>query len=421
MTNNDIDYSKAYELKKNYPKEVRDQIKLYTIDKKSEDKTHLIGSYSYKSSNASDVDLLEEIRRKNPNDIIRFFSKNLKDVVNNLRLNKNQFFLELKSGLNHLYYDIKKGDCKNDIYNIPQCLNSTINKYYKLGFFNDDEYELLNYISKKEIGDQLDYELIHNTMRKRYILRWNAFEIMRGYKKLVDKNNKGYKYTIEDSIVEKSSINIEGIYLSTSNKYVECSNFIWLEYIDRQGKTMMINMPDLYLQYRDEYFAEDLKKSIYSLMYSVTSNFNPFKAIKRMFSYARHFELINLLEVTYKIINSQYGKLYNINTQIKTISKIIEIENKEPVNIDAIFNQIDDIRWNIQNVILDNFDSEKIALIIETLLEPNKMLNKNRIFSVLTLISLIIAEYMNEYTMYLLEDVKLYPLPNFLMPFNRPF
>lgn len=414
-----VEYNKAYFLKRNYTQDVKDQIQLYTIDKETRH-TNLIGSYSYRSSNASDIDFLEEIKRKNPEEIIRFFSANLKRVVNNLRLKKNQIFLEVKCGLDHLYYDLDYGNCVNGVYTMPDDLYNNLLYYKQHKFLNKEEFDILAQIALKKISDQYDYETFYNTMRKRYVLRWNFNEIMRGYKKLVSIENIGYKYFIENGIVEKSSINIEGIYINRQNKFIECSNFLWLEYLNKQGQTMMINMPDLYLQYKDEYFGEDLKRSMYVLLYSVTSNYNPFKAIKRMFSYARHFKLDSLLEITYKIINSMYGKLYNLNSQMKTISKVLE--TNAVIDVLAVINQLDEIRWEIQSIILRDFNANMVANVINSILfNNNKIIDKNLFINVLTFLTKYIGNFINDKTQDIMELIGLFPLPDQLMPKIKPF
>ena len=56
------DYKKLYDIKTDYPHDIKNEIKMYTVDEES-NKAHVIGSFSYRSGNSSDVDLFEPIAR----------------------------------------------------------------------------------------------------------------------------------------------------------------------------------------------------------------------------------------------------------------------------------------------------------------------------------------------------------------------
>jgi hypothetical protein len=415
-----MEYTKAYKLKKDYPQDVKDQIGLYAVDKNS-DLTRLIGSYSYKVENASDIDLLEEVRKEDPNKLIYFFVKGLQKVVNDLMQRQDQIFNEVKAGINHLYKDINIGTCSDNIYNVPNEYFEIMKEYYRRKFITAEEMNIILKVEESKPKTQLEYEIIYDLMRKRYILRWTPPEIMRGYKTLIDINNRAYKYTLNDAVSEKSPINVEGIYINNNNKYVECSNFFWLEYQDKEGNIKILNMPDNMLVDKDEFFGEGLKYSMYTLLYSKYVNYNPFKAIKRFFSYARHFEDAELLKLSYKIINSQLGRLYNMNAQMKTVSKAIKTRGHKPLHMNAIYSQLDLIRWNMQGIILKDFDGSEVIKYLTDVLDKNRKITQKEVSEHLDYLTKNITKYLNITTIKVLESVKLYPLPRYLIPNKRPF
>jgi len=415
-----MDYKKAITLKKGYPEEIKEQIKIYTIDKHTQH-TNLIGSFSYRSGNASDIDLLEEIKKDTPTELIYIFCENIKKVINDITLRKDQIYTEVKCGIDHLFYDIDYGKCKNNTYYMPSDFFETMILFYNRKLITKPEMTNIMKIQEAPNKGQYEYEVIQDIMRQHYILRWSANEIMQGFKILVTMDNVAYKYTLNMAVVEKSAINIEGIFISDDNKYVECSNFIWLEYLDKKGDTLMLNMPDLYLQKKDYYFGEDLKKSMYVLLYSKYKSFNPFKAVKRMFSYARHFKLLDILKITYNIINSQIGNLYNLNTQLKTISKVLKTHEHKGINMMVINHQIDYIRWNIQGILLRGFDCTQIVEYLTYVMSKKTLLTQTEVAESLDNISKSISSFIYMITINIMKKHKIYPLPQFLTPKIKPF
>lgn len=410
-----MNYEKALELKKDYPADVKKQINIYSVDKYNLT-TRLIGSYSYRSENASDIDLLEEVRKNDIKEVSKFFADNLRKVVTDISSRQNQIFNEVKCGIDHAY-DIDFGYCKNNKYYVDDSFFDIMEKYYANGFFNKEEINIIRNIKNSNQRSQYEYEIVFDLIRKHRIVRWTADEIMQGFKELVNKDGYLYTYTLYKACNERSPINVEGIYINDKNRFVDCSNFFWLEYV-KDGKIESINLPNETLTDKDNYFAENLKTSMYNLIYSKYKNFNPFKAIKRMFSYARYFEDERLLKFAYDVINSQYGKLYNIQSQMKTVAKAIKTHGRKRLNMDFVMGQLDDLRWALQGIILNGFDSMGIAGKLEQIMSTY---NQNVIIDGLTDLASIISSYINESSITILRNNKLYPLPASLTPKIKPF
>ena len=420
-----INYTKAYETKERYPRDVQQQIKLYSADKHS-NKTRVIGSYSYKIDEniASDIDLFEEVKRTNYDDIVIFFCKSIQKVIATIHKKKNQIFNELKCGINHMFKGVDYGHCSNNTYYVNDSYFTLMESYYYNNLIDQNELFTIMEIRDTHPKSQLEYEQIHQLMRNRFILRWTIKEVMQGYKVLQTGLNNTFKYYLTDAVQEKSNINIEGLYIA-NGKYTECSNFFFLEYCDSNNNIIIINLPTgLISQHdKDDYFKETLKTSMYTLLYSEL-NFNPFKCIKRLFSYARHYKDEHLLKITYDIINSQIGNLYYLCTQFKTIIKVINKSGYKKINQKVLYNQIDKIRWNMQSIIIDQTNFKHILGYLDDFLDNDMDLNetgKELAEDLDEYYNSILTAYINPLSMEFLKDNNLYPLPTQYMPSIKPF
>jgi predicted nucleotidyltransferase len=208
-----MDYKKVYKSKSDLPIDVQNQIQLYAIDKEFE-RVHLIGSYSYRSFNSSDIDLLENIRGSNINDLINLTKKGITEVVNNMHSLKNQLFIEVKAGFDKLY-DINIGFCSNNKYIMDPDYYELMLHFHTMKYLTDDEIRKIDLVYRNSIKKQIDYEIIYGIMRKRYIVRWSFADIQKGYKILINANNEPYHFTLEMAISQRSPMNIEGIFISS--------------------------------------------------------------------------------------------------------------------------------------------------------------------------------------------------------------
>lgn len=416
-------FSKLFLKKDVYPDDILKQINIYSIT----DSTRVIGSYSYRSGNTGDIDLLEEIHNNNKYILINIFVDGIKKVVNNIESLPNNYFGEVKLGLDHLYYDLYIGICRNNVYTLHDNFFELMELYFDKGFINQDEHTKILEIKNKNNRNQKDYEIIRSIVRHRYILRWTVKEIMKGYKTLVNFSGK-YKYSIDDAVKEKSKINVEGIFLRSYSIYSDCSNYFVLTYTTKYNNKAYLNAnidPNVNL---DEQIKDDLKKSIYELLYSKIQS-NLFKACKRILSYGIHFKDIDLVTKAYKVINSPYGKMYVLISQLKTLSKLLKIHDNKYIDMNIVFNQIQNIIFELKNLI--NVECDKIhtndnkfsfrqivenlqfnidSFTIEQKLSKNLDDRAHELFIIL-----------NNDVQDLMIDNKLYPIPSNLIPKSKPF
>lgn len=411
-------YKKLFDVRTDYPNDIKDEIKLYSVDKENNN-AHVIGSFAYRSGNASDVDLFEPVYNADKQTLIKYFIYGIKKIVSDLMKTDKQYFMEVKCGLDNLYYNVDYGKCSNNVYYVPDSFFELIDIYYERLFLNEKEYTTIKQIQTKSNRDQLDFEKVKKIMRTRYILRWTPDEIFRGYKVLRDFTGL-YKYSLEIAVQEKSNINVEGIFLNSDNKYSDCSNFFTLSYKTKYGRILFMNLADRANEDFLNFRKEDLKTSMYTLLYSKLEP-NAFKAIKRMFSYSIAFKDIDLATKTYKLINTQYGRLYSLNSQLKTIAKVIQIHGKKHLYKNELYHHLDYIRWEMESLILINYDLSEFINIIKQLIDVNTVLPPNAFISSINLITHDISDYINKITYNMMHEVGLYPLPQNLTPLIKPF
>lgn len=415
--NTQLDYSKIKETKKFYPSDTNRELQLYTLDLDSNN-TRYMGSYSYKSGNSSDVDLLEVVEKIDKKDLLDFVTKNLIRVAAQLTKLSGQYLVEVKFGLDHIFSDLNIGKCSHNVYTVPNEFFVIMNNYYSIGLISEKDYELIHEVKFKLSRSQLDFENIKNMIRTHYILRWNYEELKTGYKILALPDGTKYKYSIYSALQDKSPINIEGYYRSY-DKYVDISNYLVFQYIEN-GKSHMLNLSDKILSDFDGTVDQTLKTSIYTLLYSKIAS-NPMKACKRMLSYSRYFNNQYLLKSSYQIINSQIGSLYNLNSQIKTISKLLDKKFNKMISSDIIYHQLEMIIFNMQSIIINGFNSDKYISILKYVIGSNTDTGYSETVRILTDLSHELGDYINDETIKIMTLKKLYPLPKEMYPNELPF
>jgi hypothetical protein len=310
--------------------------------------------------------------------------------------------------------------CANDQYVVSDSFFYKMKDYSDSGFITQEEYNVIKEIQDKIGRDQIDYETIKALLRKRSVLRWNAREIGLGYKKLINKEGNKYKYTIEEGVQEKSQINIEGIFINADNKYVDCSNFFVLEYNDNNHKHHMLNLSDDVI-YNEPYFRQDnLKQSMYTLMYSKL-NQNLFKVLKRMLSYGKMSQNVDLIEKVYGLINSQMGMLYNFVSQLKTLSKIAKEHESKYMYKTTLYHVIESIGFKLQELIFVDYDFTELTELINLVLSKDKTIKESEFAKIVDEITHHLLDFINQQTKKEMIKKGLYPLPEYLMPDPKPF
>jgi hypothetical protein len=89
--------------------------------------------------------------------------------------------------------------------------------------------------------------------------------------------------------------------------------------------------------------------------------------------------------------------------------------------MDTLFHQLDYIQFNLQNVIIDDFDVMPFCNLIQNIISEGKIMNISNTIDVLDDITYDIMDYLNKSSITLLSKIGLFPLPQSLTPKIRPF
>ena len=206
------DYEKLFYNRKYLNRDIKNQLQLYSIGKRTGD-IMLIGSMSYRVSNASDVDAYEIVSKDTKEQTLEFFKSNLLRIVNEIIKLKKQYFIEVKMGVNPAF-DLPIGYCRNNIYIEDPDFFKNIELLHNKKLINEGIYTQLYNIHHKNNKTQYDYEVVKYIIRSLYILRWNYYELMRGYKFILNIEGKKIKKEIDEAMTDKSKSSHCHVHLS---------------------------------------------------------------------------------------------------------------------------------------------------------------------------------------------------------------
>jgi hypothetical protein len=162
---------------------------------------------------------------------------------------------------------------------------------------------------------------------RHHILRWTPLEILAGVKEV-----RGRTVLLEDAILSGGLIKTDAV-SDINSRFTEFSVihevFIKGKRITQPPKPLVQGLTE------DMLYFERI---------------NPFKALKRLFSLAKHFKETAVLEKLVPILNSDLGRLYQIVGDLKTLKSLLDGRRFPSERIEAILQQIDDVKMRIGNI-----------------------------------------------------------------------
>lgn len=370
--------------------EIYNKIKLISINK---DNFIPFGSWTYKSQlYPGDVDLMEASEKCCDRDTaVKYFVKEIQKIVKNV-LNERLIYLgDVKAGIDKRF-NIDIGNIIYDSnikiigYN-PNNIKSHLNQLYQSSLLNQDEYKYALDLIQNNIS-VIDYEKLSDFLRSKWLLRWNATELLNGYKILI--GNK--KYSLADAIQDNTMTKID-IWGNINNRFVEITNVYMLYYVNKEGERVLLNFEnDLSLMIQK--LHEEAMKFLYSPTY-----FNPFKMVKRIWSISRITKRYDIIKILTPFMQSDLGRLSQLKSEIETIISILENVKSPPKK--TIYEQIDNFRTRFANIYQIDFDEEALDNIIISIVE-----NKNTEYSIenLKYVLKYIKGLINSHTMEFLEN-----------------
>ncbi len=401
-----MDYYHKLRFPEDYPKDVLHNIELLNFGYL--ENITPIGSYAYGMPYAADIDLRQKYFDTGTIDSVTSnFSQIVKDVVYDLVHEKDHFMTDFKIGINQKY-KIDIGSLSDGIYYPSDQLKSQIKKYSHndqrkiIDILNSPQYQYFNGLSSTA------YDLINETTRDYYILRWTPSEIEMGMKK-----THGTNKSLQHALADKSTIKID-IIAPVKNKFVEFSNNLFLILHGNTGG-YVIN-EDINLQEFDSlpHLNLDLQKEIEKMFYSKVY-YNPTKAIKRMFSLARRYEDNLTMNKLYSILDSNIGKLYQIKSDLNTILVILKKVKHVPEKL--ITNELKSIKNKIKMPEINDC-KEIIMKQLDLVIKTKEKTTRIKILD--DLIGRLIY-ILDKLSMGALIQVSLYPIPDNYLPDQKEY
>lgn len=326
--------------------------KIRMLSYREDEPTNIIGSYSFRSGKyPGDIDAMNTVEdlhvqgewiqaydtRRGRRGLVASFVTRLQEIVKAVVEAKTTFYLEVKAG-----YDWKVLEQLSPIGSmlegrfVPASdLRAKIAFARGRGFITDEEAaKMIGMLERGtpfgnasiRLGAQ-EYDYITNTLRKGYVLRWGPEEIAAGVKL----KGVGQGTALADAVYTPgrppSLVKIDVI-SRVNGRFMEISNFFLLRVellpYQRGGAEeeyrYITNVPNI------EDVTFDVEKMLFSPMW-----YNPYKAIKRMFVFARakfmkerDTQFVGFLEAALPFINGDEAVLYQVKGELETLVKLIK-------------------------------------------------------------------------------------------------
>ena len=400
------DFNRFVELKPedSYPKSVLKEIKLLTAYPNG---TAIpFGSIIYRiQAYPGDVDLLEIYKQNgSPQTVANKFAKSLQDIVRRIKSDRLHYYSEIKCGVDKRY-DINIGKMEKGFYTTNPNLRKKIIGLSNEGLITGEDEKLLLKNIKEVNNSKIQanqYDIITKILREYYILRWSEKEVLDGEKQLIGKNIK-----LNEALNMNTIIKIDEI-TDINNRFIEITNIFFLQ-SNYGGKTKDLNKENgPYIE-----LPIEIEKLYYSNLY-----YNPFKCLKRIFAYSRASknvdkpEFKDILEKIFPFISSSTSAMYQIKSELESISLIMERSKSIPIA--KINNQIDYMKLRLASIIeIDKNDLNKILKLINLIVDSSKIGDKLILIDDLVK---YLKKLINYNTITYLNKVSLNPLPKILLP-----
>lgn len=385
----------------------------------------------------ADMDLFEEVVVCcSKNKLGEYMAKKLQEIV--MSLPNIYIFSELKAGLDERY-NINIGSYVD--YKIIG-FNEKKVKLDLLKLFQEELLTKKDYMHLKKLSTspltKTKWDELFKLLRDKYIIRWEKKEIINGYKIL--EGNK--KISLIEALEGFAPIKIDIIGIIDCN-YTEITNFFILKYkTSKKGKEIISNLPSNYFKTIGFTLLGEVDKLLFNKQY-----YNPFKAIKRMYSFARlsknqviQNKLINFLRsntsLVYQIIGNIDALLIVISdTQsneesfkkakpppfgtisIKEIQKIRKTFIE--IRFSNILKEIDNFRLRL-SIVTEFKIPDEVYFIINKIIKKKGIGDFHSIIKNLYRIRDILQKIINHNAIIFLQKINFYPkLPHDLLLTNK--
>ena len=287
------------------------------------------------------------------------YSKKTKNIFNLLTIN-GKYQIIGSSNLKSILY--------NSDYDLQEFIEGSINpdkiaKYFKDKFM-DAQKEPNIYITDFKCGLDSDNEP----------LRWNKYDMKKGYKILKNKN----KILLKNCIMEKATLKLDIIALINS-VYTEYSE----NYYIKIGDDTNYNIDDMDRQ--------KIKDSIYLSYEEYINDKYYYKSLKRIFAILKMEDRNKKdIQILINYFNGQTGLSNKYVNELSILELVLEQKFK-PVNLENIYNNLQIIKQGLGNI----YDIQIKQTIFNYIDELCKIKNKNTLLNCIKKLKVYLFEKVN--------------------------
>jgi len=331
-----------------------------------------VGSQKFKAHRyPGDIDIFEPVKICCSLDTAtKEIIKNIQKVVSDIKKEPLYFLGDFKAGLDTRYELNLKQSKKKIVSNLMSLEKKKLLSSVETG-------HLLDLLKTNNIGQ------IKDELRKHYIVRWDADEILKGVKKLP--NNR--TLSLFDAIKHNTPVKID-LWAPMNGNYTEITNFLLLMYIDDKGKEHMINIE---LADRIKSLIGDIK------LYSSPEHLKSLKVAKRMWAIGQVINDKKTMRKLYPLFGSDIAQLSQVNSEIETLILMLSKLLNPPFEV--IVKQIDRFKSRIGNSFItfnEGFVFKNINLIVTMYRKYGDNIDRDVIITILKEISEYFSQVIEE-------------------------
>lgn len=374
------------------------------------------GSWIYSSQlYPADIDLIEtDTTCCSKKEAVKFFAKGLQKIVNRIIKTRGVYLGDIKAGLDEVFmidmgqliYDTNGTASITGYY--PNLVKEQLQSLKDSKNLTKDEYNYLMSFVKNNMT-QLDYENLYDALREKWLLRWSEEEILKGFKELPS----GRAITLEKAISQPTMTKID-VWMNIYGRFLEITNVFSFYWTDNKKSHELLNFENDIDNLVDA-LRDEVRKYAFSIKY-----FKPFKMVKRLWSIARLTGDNQMIKILTPFMQSDAGRLNQINSEIETLISILENVKNPPMA--TILDQIDNFRNRLANVYEIKWDQDEVDSLIQTIIvnKKNNIKNKDKIINTLKEMKKYFVTLVNSETTKYLKKNGLLPLPiNYIMYSNK--
>jgi hypothetical protein len=279
---------------------------ILTIESKSP--PQIVGSFRYKAHEyPSDIDLYEPVHGCcNFDTSTKSIAKKIQNMIKKIRENRFTYLGDFKAGIDNRYfidigsYDPEKNKLEGyDQYKIVE----RIADIYKQRLLTKTEaLEIIELVHENPNAYQ--YQKLRDAIRKYYVLRWTAEELLQGFKILL----LGRKITLDEAISQGTVVKID-VWALIDDRFMEITNwFLLVATIDGQN---------IYLSEKPDMYQKSLKREI--LLYKNPMFKKHMKLAKRMWLYAISEQDHYTINKLYPLFSSPMAKMSQIQSEMEIL------------------------------------------------------------------------------------------------------